>query len=178
MLIPVENKPAINSIPHENIGYKNEAATAVDLLSVLLGKGAETERDYYSQLVYAQGKYIIGEDLPLGTYQIQCEIAGVISNRDSKEYQSDHICVNSGINDYSWSGLSIYYQDMAEQCRWKYIRLGRWEGGKQRVGIKDPDGNMSGYTVYEEELPCVTFTEKDKGVIVSVIRSILIPMQE
>ena len=42
---------------------------------------------------------------------------------------------------------------MAEQCGWKYIRLGRWEGGKQRVGIKDPDGNMGGYTVYEEELP-------------------------
>ncbi len=63
---------------------------------------------------------------------------------------------------------------MAEQCGWKYIRLGRWEGGKQRVGIKDPDGNMGGYTVYEEELPCVTFTEKDKGVAVSVIRAILL----
>ena len=102
----------------------------------------------------------------------------MISDRDSREYQSDYICVNSGVNDYSWSGLSVYYQDMAEQCGWKYIRLGRWEGGKQRVGIKDPDGNMSGYTVYEEELPCVTFTEKDKGVAVSVIRSILIPVKE
>ena len=118
-----------------------------------MGREEETERDYYSQPVYAQGEYIIGEDLPLGTYQIQCEIAGVISDRDSKEYQSDYICVNSGINDYSWSELSVYYQDMAEQCGWKYIRLGRWEGGKQRVGIKDPDGNMGGYTVYEEELP-------------------------
>lgn len=178
VLIPAENKPAINPIPHEDIAYKNKAATAADLLAVLLGKEEETERDYYSQPVYAQGECIIGEDLSLGTYQIQCEIAGVISDRDSREYQSDYICVNSGVNDYSWSGLSVYYQDMAEQCGWKYIRLGRWEGGKQRVGIKDPDGNMSGYTVYEEELPCVTFTEKDKGVAVSVIRAILIPVQE
>lgn len=36
------------------------------------------------------------------------------------------------------------------------------------MGIKAPDGNMSGYTVYEGELPSITFTEKDQGVIVSV----------
>ncbi len=178
MLIPAENKPAINPIPHEDIAYKNKAVEAVDLLAVLLGKETETERNQYSQPVYVQGDYIVGEDLPLGTYQIQCEIAGVIRDRDSKKYQSDSICIHSGINDYSWSGLFIYYQDMAKQCGWKYIRLGMWGGGKQRVGIKDPDGNMSGYTVYEGELPCITFTEKDKGVIVSVIRSILIPAQE
>ena len=70
MLIPIENKPAINPIPHEDITYKNKAAAAVDLLAILLGKETEIEWNNYSQLVYAQGDYIVGEDLPLGTYQI------------------------------------------------------------------------------------------------------------
>ncbi len=64
---------------------------------------------------------------------------------------------------------------MAEQCGWKAIRLGIWGGGIQRVGIKDPEGNMSGYTVYDEKLPSITFTEKDRGAIISVVWAILIP---
>lgn len=178
ILIPIEKKPTINPIFHEDITYKNKDATAVDILRILSGKETTIERTNYSQPIYAQGDYIIGDDLPLGTYQIQCEIAWEISDRDSEEYQSDYISIDSGNYDYSWSGLEIYYQHMAEQCGWKAIRLGIWGGGIQRVGVKDPEGNMSGYTVYEGELPSITFTEKDRGAIISVVRAILIPAQE
>ena len=37
VLIPVENKPAINPIPHEDIGYKNKAATAADRFFLMFG---------------------------------------------------------------------------------------------------------------------------------------------
>lgn len=174
ILISPEFKPKISPVKHENIGYLNNKKSTFEYIF-----GREHAADY-EQLVYVQGEYKIGEDIPLGTYRIQNEIAWPISDLNSVKYHSDSILEEQS---YCWSALYVPYDDMAERCGWKYIRLRPWsryEGYESIQYIKIV--NSAGEAVYswvaEGNLPTVTFSEEDMGCVVRVTRAILIPYQE
>lgn len=171
ILISMDHKPKIYPVYHENISYLNGNSTWVDILDTLL-RIKHHAKDY-EQPVYVQGEYKIGEDIPIGTYQIQNEIACAISDRDSEEYHSDDDA-SLGDGRYSWTGLVIPYQDMAEQCGWQYIRTGTY-GYAQQVKRMAANGEASYMLVTGGELPTVTFTKEDEGCVVRLVRVILVP---
>lgn len=178
VLIPLENKPTISPIIHEDVTYRNsDFIDGRDKKRKTARNKAIKKQINYTQPIYAQGEYIVGEDLPIGTYQIQGEIATAVSDRNSTQSHADHIVSYAKGSDlrYFWAGLYIPYQDMARQCGWESIRVGGWWNDRSIVGVTDVEGQFYGYHT-EEGLPTVTFTQNDKGVIVRVIRALLIPM--
>ncbi len=178
VLIPVKNKPTISPIIHEDVTYRNsDFIDGRDKKRKAARNKAIKKQINYTQPIYAQGEYIVGEDLPIGTYQIQGEIATAVSDRNSTQSHADHIVSYAKGSDlrYFWAGLYIPYQDMARQCGWESIRVGGWWNDRSIVGVTDIEGQFYGYHT-EEGLPTVTFTQNDKGVIVRVVRALLIPM--
>lgn len=179
ILISLESKPNISPVSHENISYLNRDKGVLFYFKKFLF-GQEHEEDY-EQLVYVQGEYKIGEDIPLGVYQIQSEIAWPISDLESEEYHSDtYNLIRLEEQYYNWSALYIPYEDMAEQCGWKYIRLSEWchydeYQSNQYIKTVDDKGEVLYSWVTEGNLPTVTFSEEDVGCIVRVTRAILIP---
>lgn len=175
ILFSLESKPAISPVSHENISYLNEDNKATG--------GKEHAADYHVP-VYVQGEYKIGEDIPLGTYEIQNEIALPIANLTSEEYHSDTFNHSRlDVRYYSWSGIYIPYDDMAKQCGLKSIRLSLWhhdrgQQSNQYIETIDSESKNTYSWVTEGYLPTVTFTKEDAGCVVRIVRAILIPEQD
>lgn len=166
VLIPIEQKPDISPISHEDIGYQNEDITLLELI-IPKKKSGKT----YEMLVYAEGEYIIGEDIPLGTYQIQNEITFSVSTMEETALQSD--CEK--LYDFSWTGL--FLRDVFErgEPRWRFIRTGY---NTKFMQIVKTDGTSEYRQIEKGSLPEVTFDESDAGYAVRLVRCILVPRND
>ena len=170
VLIPIEQKPAISPIPHEDISYLNEPTTWWGVLSLWFEhyfpekKSGET----YDTPVYAEGEYIIGEDIPPGTYRIQNEVTAPVSDMEETALHSDF---DAGY-DHSWTGLHMFGMSETGEEEWSFVRTG-YQG--RYMQIREPDGTLEYRQIEDESLPEVTFDEEDAGNVVQVVRCLLIP---
>lgn len=180
ILFSLESKPRIFPVNHEDISFLNESKGIIETIwGDEIRDILEVEHENYKQAVYAQGEYKIGEDIPFGTYRIQSEIAWPISDLESEEYHSDKARILEE-KAYSWSALYVPYDDLAEQCGWKYIRLSKWchyngYQSNQYIKTMQSNGDIEYTWVTEGNLPTVTFTEEDAGCVIRLTRAILIP---
>lgn len=147
ILIPLNNKPEIRPIK-----YQNESESKGDM-------------------VFAAGMYKVGVDLPLGAYKIKNEIFKDISDLTYEGYH-ESVDYYPGYN--NWCGLIAGSNAQAERLGWSELELDSYQGNKKRyLKIADSKGEIS-YKEFEG-LPTVTFTEKDIGNNVDLMRCVLIP---
>lgn len=176
VLIPIEQKPEIQAISHEDISdWDKKQQGKIKLFNS--GKQGQN----YEQPIYAEGEYIIGEDIPLGKYSIQDEIAVEVNDLESEKCFGDYAVPSYSDEWYSWTGLVIPYEEDIQKCGWQFMRTSRWihrnDIGVKYVEIKDME-SISTYQVIEENnLPFVEFDKSDEGCVVRVVRAILIPQQ-
>ena len=169
VLIPIEQKPAIFPNPHEDISYQNEESTLTDVvLEHFFPK--EKSGEQYEMPVYVEGEYIIGEDIPLGTYRIQNEVTASVNDVEETALHSDFEMAY----DYSWTGLRLLDVWEAGDAEWSFIRTGLYGEYAQ---IKKTDGTSEYLQMAPGSLPEVTFDESDAGYVVRVVRCILIPSE-
>lgn len=168
VLIPIEQKPAILPISHEDISYQNEEVTWMDFIELFFPKKKSGKP--YEIPVYAEGEYIIGEDIPLGTYQIQNEITVSVHDVEETALHSDF----EMDYDFSWTGLRLLDVWKAGEAGWSFIRIGY--NGKY-VQIGKTDGTSEYLQIDKGSLPEVTFDESDAGYVVRIVRCLLIPRE-
>ena len=147
ILIPMDQKPDIRSIKYQN------------------------SEEAYGEHVFAPGMYKVGEDLAVGTYRIKNEVYNNVSDLTFEGYHGNESYYPGYFN---WCGLTAGNENMADQFGWTEIELDSYQGSKKRyLKITDRKGEIS-YKKFEG-LPTVTFTEKQIGNNVDLIRCILIP---
>ncbi len=188
VLISMEQKPEIHPIEHEDISDWDRTPGLLQIwfefwFELLFDFDNKKQGEPYAQPVYAEGEYIIGEDIPLGTYYIQDEIAGAVSDLESEESYYEHALSGPSNQWYSWTGLVIPYEEEAKKCGWKSMRTSRWlykDEFDEDVAVKCVEiKNVEQTKIYEvtedNALPIVEFDESEKGCVVRVVRAILIP---
>ena len=169
VLIPIEHKPDILPITHEDISYRNEEPTLAEVVwenYFPQKKSGET----YEIPVYAEGEYIIGEDIPLGTYRIQNEIAFTVNDVEETAPHSNFY----QLFDYSWTGLRLLDIREKGDAGWSFIRTGLYG---EYVQIGKTDSTSEYMQTDKGGLPEVIFDESDSGYVVRIVRCLLIPKQ-
>lgn len=147
ILIPLNKKPAIRPIKYQN------------------------ESEVKGDMVFAAGMYKVGVDLPLGTYKIKNEIFKDISDLT---YEGNHENVDYYPGYHNWCGLIAGNKAQAERLGWSELELDSYQKSKKRyLKVTDSKGEIS-YKEFEG-LPTVTFSEKDTGNNVDIMRCVLIP---
>lgn len=147
ILIPIQNKPVIHPIRYQGSGE---------------GKG---------KMVFPPGMYKIGSDIPVGTYRIKNE---VFSNITELSYNGYHGNETYSPGYWNWCGIMSGNEEQAKNLGWRKIEIDSHLKRKQRY-IKITDfKNEINYQMFKG-LPIISFTEKDIGNDVNVIRCVLIP---
>lgn len=149
ILIPMDQKPDVHPIKYQNPDEAN------------------------GENVFAAGMYKVGEDLPMGTYKIKNE---VYTNVSDLNYDGYHGNKNYYPGYFNWCGLAAGSENQTTQFGWSELELDSYQGSKKRyLKITDSKGGIS-YKEFEG-IPTVTFTEKDIGNNVDLMRCVLIPDQ-
>lgn len=147
ILIPLNKKPAIRPIKYQN------------------------ESEVKGDMVFAAGMYKVGVDLPLGTYKIKNEIFKDISDLT---YEGYHENVDYYPGYHNWCGLIAGSKAQADRLGWSELEMDSYQKSKTRyLKVTDSKGEIS-YKEFEG-LPTVTFSEKDTGNNVDIMRCVLIP---
>ncbi|WP_394522838.1 hypothetical protein [Lacrimispora sp. JR3] len=147
ILIPMGQKPTVRPIKYQN----PEAA--------------------YGETVFAEGMYKVGKDLADGTYRIKNEVYNNLSDLTYKGYHGNESYYPGY---YNWCGLIAGNKTQANQFGWSEMQLDSYQESKIRyLKITDSKGEIN-YKQFEG-LPTVTFTEKDIGNNVGLMRCVLIP---
>lgn len=170
VLIPIQQKPKIVPIYHVDLSIQYEETTWLEVFFVW-PKDLAIHGNNYAQPVYAEGDYIIGEDIPFGSYELVEEgtYDGGVSYQ--KEDHPDLLYRNDLERSCVWSGVCILNKNDALLCGWQSVRVHR-----KLMEIKDAEGNAEYKDLASEnDIPTVTFEEKDKGCVIRVTRAILKP---
>lgn len=170
VLIPVDQSPKVMPIEHINM-------TSAGKITWLETLGIEKEWRYrvddYKQPVYVEGDYIIGEDIPLGTYQIHEEVTaggGYSYNEDCHPQVMWRLNRDKAL---LWSGVTLPNENEAMECGWKSVRV---KG--TLVEVMGAEENAEYLELEKENTFTVTFGEKERGCVVRVTRAILVQEED
>ncbi|WP_033164794.1 hypothetical protein [Clostridium sp. KNHs205] len=148
ILIPLDLKPDIQPIMYQ---------------------GEEEDK---GKMVYAAGMYKIGEDIPVGNYSIKNEVYKNVTDLSYEGYHGNESYYYPGY--WNWCGL-IAYGDIGKEG-WKEIELDSYLKSKERY-LKVTDTQQKVYYQRYKGVPGITFSKKNAGNIVEIVRCVLIPQE-
>ncbi len=170
VLIPIKQKPKIMPIYHVDLSIPYKKKTWFEIF-FLHPEETGIKGNNYAQPVYAEGDYIIGEDIPFGSYKIEEEVTEDGGVSYQKEGHPELIRKRDLEKSCAWSGVCILNENEALQCGWQSVRV-----HSTLVEIKDAKENAEYKDLTRENsIPTVTFEERDKGCVVRVTRAVLVP---
>ncbi|MDF2871314.1 MAG: hypothetical protein K0R05_2889 [Anaerocolumna sp.] len=122
------------------------------------------------KMVYTAGMYKIGDDIPVGNYSIKNEVYKSVSDLSYEGYHGNESYYYPGY--WNWCGLQA--GSSADQLGWKEMELDSYLKSNIRFLKVTDTEDMVSYKRFDG-LPVISFTKKDIGNTIEVVRSILIP---